>query len=64
MTNKRGGARPGAGRPKGTGHAIKEDTAKRYTIRLTDKDLAIFKANGGIKTLRYLLNNDKFKSPD
>ena len=61
MTNKRGGARPGAGRPKGT---TKTDKATNRTIRLNDADFNIFMQNGGVKTLRYLLNNDKFKSPD
>ena len=36
MKNQHGGKRPGAGRPKGTGHPIKPDKekTKSYTFRL------------------------------
>ena len=52
-----GGARPGSGRkPK-----EEKDLLKRRTIRLTDIQYSIYKANGGSDTLRYLIENNKFK---
>lgn len=61
--NTHGGARPGAGRKKGEQGKRKppEELAERHTIRLSKSDWLIYKTNGGTKTLRYLIQNNKFK---
>ncbi len=61
--NTHGGARDGAGRPKGTGHPIKdpEEKAKSHNLRFTDREWEIFQKNGGIKNLRRLINTGKFR---
>lgn len=52
---KRGGARQGAGAPK------KEAIAHAHTICMTDADWLKFKALGGVKFLRELLNKGYIK---
>lgn len=52
-----GGARIGAGRKT----KEEKELLKRRTIRLTDIQYSIYKANGGSETLRYLIENNKFK---
>ena len=61
--NTHGGARPGAGRPKGIYKPNKppEEKTENHTIRLNKSDWLIYKTNGGTKTLRYLIKNNKFK---
>lgn len=50
-----GGKRDGAGR------RVEPNPAKTRTIRLSDDDYKLFLENGGAKTLRYLIKNNKFK---
>lgn len=61
--NTHGGARAGAGRPKGTKHPNKEpeEQRKQHQIRMTDREWEIFQKNGGIKNLRRLINLGKFR---
>lgn len=58
-----GGARAGAGRPKGTKHPNKEQSelSKSHTISMTDREWEIFQKNGGTKNLRRLINLGKFR---
>ena len=62
--NTHGGKREGAGRPKGTGHPIKEekDLSKSRTISMTDREWEIFQKNGGTTNLRRLINLGKFRN--
>lgn len=61
--NTHGGARAGAGRPKGTKHPNKEQSelSKSHTISMTDREWEIFIKNGGTKNLRRLINLGKFR---
>lgn len=61
--NTHGGARAGAGRPKGTTHPNKEQSelSKSHTISMTDREWEIFIKNGGTKNLRRLINLGKFR---
>lgn len=61
--NTHGGARTGAGRPKGIYKKIKEpeEQRKQHQIRMTDREWEIFQKNGGIKNLRRLINTGKFR---
>lgn len=65
MENKHthGGARAGAGKPKGSTGAYKTDKekVKRHTLSLTDREWEIFQKNGGTKNLRRLINTGKFR---
>lgn len=61
--NTHGGARAGAGRPKGIHTKSKEDTelSKSRTISMTDREWEIFIKNGGTKNLRRYINLGKFR---
>ena len=58
--NTHGGKRAGAGRPKGS---IKEkkEARERHQVRMNKEEWELFKANGGAKTLRHLINTGQFK---
>lgn len=60
--NTHGGAREGAGRPKGTTHPNTDEPRKQHQIRMTDREWEIFQKNGGIKNLRRLINTGKFRN--
>lgn len=61
--NTHGGARAGAGRPKGIHTKSKEDNelSKSRTISMTDREWEIFIKNGGTKNLRRYINLGKFR---
>ena len=61
--NTHGGARAGAGRPKGIHTKSKEDAelSKSRTISMTDREWEIFIKNGGTKNLRRYINLGKFR---
>lgn len=63
--NNHGGARKGAGRKKGIPNSKpkkrKEETMNRHTIYLKDEQWEIFIKEGGSKTLRKLIDENKFK---
>jgi len=59
--NNHGGKRAGAGRPKGTTGAYKEETAKAHQIKLTDHEWEIYQKAGGTKNLRKLIRLGKFR---
>jgi hypothetical protein len=61
--NTHGGARAGAGRPKGITGAYKtnDEKVKRHTLSMTDREWEIFQNNGGTKNLRRYINLGKFR---
>ena len=61
--NTHGGARAGAGRPKGIHTKSKEDAelSKSRTISMTDREWEIFIKNGRTKNLRRYINLGKFR---
>lgn len=56
--NTHGGKREGAGRPK---NPNPEELRERHQVRMNKKEWELFKANGGAKTLRHLINTGQFK---
>lgn len=60
---KHGGARAGAGRPKGIHTEIKapDEKVKKHTLSMTDREWEIFQNNGGTKNLRRYINLGKFR---
>lgn len=59
--NTHGGKREGAGRPKGSLSKKTKEPRERHQVRMNKQEWELFKANGGAKTLRYLINTGQFK---